>query len=144
MRRVQQVAFISENIYYFFLTVGLYIQMMLANCIPFIGPGICFMHVCWLYALYSFDYRWDKQGGQLLSRLHYFEERWAYFLGFGFPLAVVTTWSPSLVAYGLYALTAPVFIMLAITANPVQHVSEDRAVESSAISRLPIYTMPKM
>mmetsp|Transcript_16346 Transcript_16346/g.24619 ORF Transcript_16346/g.24619 Transcript_16346/m.24619 type:complete len:298 (+) Transcript_16346:98-991(+) len=142
-QRVRQMDFVSEKIYNFFLTLGLYLQMFAVSFIPLVGSILCFVHVCWLYSLYSFDYKWDKEGRRLDNRLQYFEERWAYFLGFGFPLAIVTAWFPWLVAYGLYAFSAPAFIMLAITAVPVNHVVNKDGEKAHGL-RLPIYTIPKL
>jgi len=152
------IPYLTEKVYQAFLTIGLYLQMFAVTFIPALGGPLCFVHVCWLYSLYSFDYKWDKQGRRLLSRLQYFEERWAYFFGFGFPLASLTAFFPWLVAYGLYALTAPAFIMLAITAHPIEHgpnqinnltgVSNSRQTTSNPSHsnglRLPIYFFPKI
>jgi len=37
----------------------------------------------WIYAFYSFEYKWINKGWTLEKRIDYFEERWAYFIGFG-------------------------------------------------------------
>lgn len=72
-----------------------------------IGPIISFVLVCWLYAYYSFEYCWMGEGWNLEQRLKYFEERWAYFCGFGVPCTVLTFWFPQLIGGGLFALLFP-------------------------------------
>mmetsp|Transcript_2718 Transcript_2718/g.6282 ORF Transcript_2718/g.6282 Transcript_2718/m.6282 type:complete len:316 (+) Transcript_2718:65-1012(+) len=143
---VQQMEFVSEKLYYFFLTLGLYLQMFALTFVPVVGVWLCFLHVCWLYSLYSFEYRWEKQGTRLVSRLMYFEKNWAYFFGFGFPLGIVTIQFPNLVQYGLYALTAPAYIMMAITARPIgpKLTKEPRTNATAEGFRLPIYMFPKL
>ncbi|GAB5367976.1 hypothetical protein AAMO2058_001278200 [Amorphochlora amoebiformis] len=145
-RRPGQMDYLSEKIYNIYLTIGLLLQMNLTYYIPFIGSGMYFFHICWIYSLYSFEYKWEKEGRRLASRLKFFEERWSYFLGFGFPLAALTVWFPGLVAYGLYAFTAPAFIMLAITAVPMEHSIKDEGSQhqASAGISLPIYTLPRI
>jgi hypothetical protein len=37
--------------------------------------------VSWLYALYSFDYRWGISNKRLPERIAFFQQHWAFFLG---------------------------------------------------------------
>jgi len=142
--RVAKMDFVVEKFYYAFLTVGFYIQMYLVTFIPIVGDFIGFVHFCWLYSLYSFDYKWEKQGRKLTERLQYLERRWPYFLGFGFPLAALSAYFPWIVHQGLIALTAPVFIMLAIMAEPVKIGDGPNAQpQENLVLRLPIYWFPR-
>lgn len=60
------------------------IQSMAVNVLPFNYFGIITnIHLCLLYSLYSFEYKWCNMGWELHKRLTYIEINWPYFLGFG-------------------------------------------------------------
>lgn len=104
--------------------------------------GIC--AVAWLYSYYSFEYKWVLLGWSVTKRLDYFELYWAYFLGFGLPLAVLLHFAPSLLASalassglssflgpslissGLLALLFPIQIILGTAGQPLRHRSSIR------------------
>ena len=67
-------------------------------------------------------YKWSLLGWSLEYRLKYFEKHWCYFLGFGAPAVALSVLFPRFLALGVYALAFPVFIILAIIANPRSHV----------------------
>lgn len=58
--------------------------------IQYLGTFLCFVHMCLLYSLYSFEYKWINMGWELHRRLTHIEHNWPYFLGFGLPLAMAT------------------------------------------------------
>jgi len=45
------------------------------------GPALYGVMVSWLYALYSFDYRWSISNTRLPDRIAFFQRHWAFFLG---------------------------------------------------------------
>lgn len=45
------------------------------------GPALYGVMVSWLYALYSFDYRWGLSNKRLPERIAFFQQHWAFFLG---------------------------------------------------------------
>ena len=74
-------------------------------------------------------------GWNVKQRMEYLETHWAYFLGFGLPLALATNYTSFLVTFGhlgsrlshhnrhsragLFALFFPWFIITAVAATPV-------------------------
>lgn len=63
---------------------------MFFSYVPYVGKFLCFVHICLLYSLYSFEYKWFNQGYELHKRLKLVEYNWPYFLGFGMILASLT------------------------------------------------------
>ena len=59
--------------------------------IKILGAALNLVHQCLLHSLYSFEYKWFSQGIELHRRLNLVEINWPYFLGFGLPLAVITS-----------------------------------------------------
>jgi etoposide-induced 2.4 mRNA len=94
------------------------VQTLAVAFIPYLGEWLMMLHMCWLYSLYSFEYSWIHMGWSLDRRLAFFERNWAYFLGFGFPSAVLTYIFPGFYSKGIFAVIFPIFILLAIEADP--------------------------
>lgn len=60
-----------------------------------LGQFLYIIHMCMLYSLYAFEYKWFNMAWELHKRLTYIETNWPYFIGFGLPLAVLTNLSDS-------------------------------------------------
>lgn len=103
------------------------LQSLIIAFIPFswLGQFASLFHLCLLYALYSFEYKWSNMGWELHTRLQVIENNWPYFFGFGFPLAVLTSLSDSYFVSGcIFSLLFPLFIISGNEAKPKKCLTE--------------------
>jgi hypothetical protein len=115
----------SDEVYRLLLVSAYMVQMTLVSFVPFgIGNFLVILHLCWMYSLYSFEYKWSLLGWSLEYRLKYFEKHWAYFLGFGLPAVCLSLFFPKFISLGIFAFTFPIFIILAIIAHPTVHTGK--------------------
>uniref|UniRef100_A0A1I8GM86 phenylalanine 4-monooxygenase n=1 Tax=Macrostomum lignano TaxID=282301 RepID=A0A1I8GM86_9PLAT len=86
--------------------------------VPLVSELLYLCHMCLLYSLYVFDYRWSSRGMVFQSRAMYIEHHWPYFLAFGLPMALITWLSPW---YGLsicfLSICYPICIVSALCAQ---------------------------
>ncbi|XP_037927602.1 etoposide-induced protein 2.4 homolog [Teleopsis dalmanni] len=98
------------------------VQSMLINLLPlrYLGTMLCFVHLCLLYSLYSFEYKWFNMGWELHRRLSYIENNWPYFIGFGIPLTILTNLSTSVIVSScIFSIFFPLFILSGNEAKPL-------------------------
>ncbi|EDW77617.1 uncharacterized protein Dwil_GK24596 [Drosophila willistoni] len=103
------------------------VQSMLVNLVPvkYVGSSLCFIHLCLLYSLYSFEYKWFNMGWELHRRLTYIEKNWPYFFGFGIPLTVLTNLSNSVIVSScIFSIFFPLFILSGNEAKPIVDTTE--------------------
>ncbi|KAI9152582.1 hypothetical protein H9P43_009374 [Blastocladiella emersonii ATCC 22665] len=124
---------------------------------PTVGPVLAFVLMSWKNSMLSFEPKWRRQGWPLEARLRHMDERWPYYLGFGFPVAVLAFLNinnPTTNAL-VFALLLPVYIVAAaISAPPPLGVrpkwlavgsgskkGEAHAYAHAAVPRLPIFSV---
>lgn len=84
---------IADTLFSLLVQTLFLIQSMLVNLLPFnsfVLTIVCNVHLCLLYSLYSFEYKWCNMSWELHKRLTYIENNWPYFLGFGTILTLLT------------------------------------------------------
>lgn len=103
---------VADFFFSFLLQLFFLVQAMLVSFLPVIGPALGLCHMCLLYSLYTFEYKWVNMGWTAPKRLSYVESNWPYFVGFGLPMAVLTSLAPSFIISGcVFAILFPLFII---------------------------------
>ncbi|PNH10637.1 Protein EI24 [Tetrabaena socialis] len=117
-------------------------EVSLVGRLPYAGPALNVLFLSWLYAYYCFDYKWGLQGVRLAERLAYFERRWAFFAGFGLPMALSTALLPFYQGAAVLAVLFPVYILVACDSDV--NAVHDRVMGKSGSGRLrhlPIFAL---
>lgn len=104
------------------IAVYLLISAVLSR-IPFIGPPLSFLYLSIISSYYTWEYRFMASFGlhALRDRVRYLEERWVYFLGFGMPSTILSTFifSSQTLNLTIWSLTFPLFLLMAAHSDPL-------------------------
>lgn len=93
----------------------------LAVFIPFIGTPISLFHLALVYSLFVFDTRLSDLDST--SKSDVFSRHWAYFLGFGTPIAVSISFVSFFASTANLAILIPCYVLMAHRASPVRQPS---------------------
>jgi etoposide-induced 2.4 mRNA len=130
---------ITDEIYYKILYILFLIQIYLSSFIPIIGYFISFCLISWLYSYYCFEFVWRIKKMNLLQRIHYFQNHWIYFLGYGMFLSINSFLWNIFISNGLFSLFIPFYIILATISTPRRIKNNNKIF---IIENLPIFYIP--
>ncbi|XP_025100311.1 etoposide-induced protein 2.4 homolog isoform X2 [Pomacea canaliculata] len=111
---------IADLAFGFILQMFFSIQTTLFSIVPVarLGEIIALFHMGVQYGLYAFEYKWFNMGIEPHVRVHVVENNWPYYLGFGLPLALLTSCFTS---YGVrYFVSALLYPVLIVSANETE------------------------
>ncbi|KAK9808549.1 hypothetical protein WJX73_007266 [Symbiochloris irregularis] len=108
---------IAHELFRFLMFLVFFVQCWVVSFVPFIGKYLYFTLLCWLYSLYSFDYKWDLARRDLQQRIDFFQQHWAFFLGFGTAPAAVSLYFPFFSGAAILAMVYPLVILVAFDSN---------------------------
>ncbi|XP_042501695.1 protein EI24 homolog [Macadamia integrifolia] len=131
---------IGEQVYSLLLLSFFFLEVFAAGYIPYVGKALNFLLLSWMYAYYSFEYKWNLAEVALDKRLDFFESNWAFFAGFGGPCVLAIFFFSPLVSYGVMAILYPLFVVIA-TGSEADHIMDcnRRTWRGAGLGRLPIF-----
>eukprot|EP00096_Caligus_rogercresseyi_P002151 TRINITY_DN1406_c0_g1_i2.p1 TRINITY_DN1406_c0_g1~~TRINITY_DN1406_c0_g1_i2.p1 ORF type:complete len:366 (-),score=98.59 TRINITY_DN1406_c0_g1_i2:1229-2326(-) len=114
---------IADTVFSILIESLFLLQGKLCSYLPIalLGRAVNLLHLALLHSLYCFEYKWFNQGLELHKRLYFIEANWPYFLGFGLPLALLTSLPDNWVVSGcVFSMLFPLFI---VSGNQAQVVT---------------------
>ncbi|OAF71615.1 hypothetical protein A3Q56_00589 [Intoshia linei] len=118
--------YIADSIFSTVVELIFFIQSMFCSLIPIylIRFMLQLLHYALLYSLYTFEYKWYHLNIGIKKKLLFIHNKWPYFLGFGLPLALITSimiTSP-IISGCLFSSLFPLYIISANESN-IPHVN---------------------
>ncbi|GAA5931242.1 EI24 domain-containing protein [Sporobolomyces koalae] len=101
------------------VTLNYFAFFFALKTIPLVGGFLAFLYACIVDAYYCFEQHWLRNGWPFDDRVRHIEQRWAYALGFGFPITFLSWWSSDpVVNLALFALAYPLFQLTSTVSIP--------------------------
>ncbi|KDE06534.1 hypothetical protein MVLG_03183 [Microbotryum lychnidis-dioicae p1A1 Lamole] len=120
------------------VTINYFFVVIVLRRVPWVGPPVAFLFSCIVDSWYCWEQQMVKSGWPFAERVKQLDSRWAYHLGFGFPITLLSWWSAEpIVNLAIFSLLYP-FFQVAATASIAQPL--DASILTSAIN---ISFMPK-
>ncbi|KAG5176945.1 etoposide-induced protein 2.4-domain-containing protein [Tribonema minus] len=133
---------IKEGMYRALVLVFYVLESVVAyQALPVVGPLVSTVLVCWMNALYSFESVWTMQGLDLQKRLLLIERHWPYFMGFGTPVALVSSFWSTFIGLGVFAVCFPACLIQATCSTFGRPDTVDEEVTGLPAPRLPIFRL---
>ncbi|KAG2448961.1 hypothetical protein HYH02_005715 [Chlamydomonas schloesseri] len=132
----------AQELYRVVLFCIFFAEVSVVGKVPYAGYFLNVLALSWLYAYYCFDYKWGLQGVRLTERLAYFERRWAFFAGFGLPMALSTVLLSFYPGAAVLAVLFPVYILVACDCDV--NAAHDRVIGAGGAAQLrplPIFAL---
>ncbi|BGP06034.1 Protein EI24 [Rhodotorula toruloides] len=130
------VRIVSES-YRTLVTLNYFLFFYALRMIPLLGAPLSFAYASIVDAYYCFEGHWVKQGWSFGDRVRQVEQRWAYAVGFGFPITILSWWSSDpIVNLAVFALLYPLFSLTSTVAIPQPL---DPSFPGSASSKAPSF-----
>ncbi|KAG2444761.1 hypothetical protein HXX76_001505 [Chlamydomonas incerta] len=132
----------AQELYRVVLFCIFFAEVSVVGKVPYVGYGLNVLALSWLYAYYCFDYKWGLQGVRLTERLGYFERRWAFFAGFGLPMAMSTVLLSFYPGAAVLAVLFPIYILVACDCDV--NAAHDRVIGpggAAQLRHLPIFAL---
>ncbi|GAA5859283.1 hypothetical protein JCM1840_003833 [Sporobolomyces johnsonii] len=113
------MAKIVADSYRALVTLNYFAVFLALRWIPFVGGLLAFIYACIVDAYYCFEQHWVRNGWPFEDRVRHIEQRWAYALGFGFPITLLSWWSSDpIVNLAVFALLYPLFQLTSTVSIP--------------------------
>ncbi|XP_035217482.1 etoposide-induced protein 2.4 homolog [Stegodyphus dumicola] len=96
-----QLLFFTQAYVVYLLPIPKVLQYFISN-----------LHMSLLYSLYAFEYKWVHMRWPLKKRLFYIDAKWPYFIGYGLPLALVSSCASSyLNSVCIFSALFPIYVV---------------------------------
>ncbi|KAJ3304166.1 Etoposide induced 2.4 mRNA [Kappamyces sp. JEL0829] len=128
---------VIKQLYKRLFLLAFIITSLAFTAIPHVGPAIRMLLFAYLGPYLVFSYKAENRGWEIERNIAYFEARWPYFAGFGFPSLLLALVFPLTSRLGLFSLMFPIYIVMANRSQPRPN-SQDRL---HLVPRLPLFAL---